>query len=281
MGRLVTMFYALVGIPLTLLCLANIGSFFGNCFRFLYKHICGGLVWLCCPSHYSHHKPTQYSVEKNSEDANPAISRDSGISQSSKGKNGKKANVHNGPKTNQFKAQKTTQRSTPSDEPDSLVALHQKSSFSDIEKGHNPYEELGADVTYFPIVPAKEAKHKKTLKEEVRVPMLVSLMIIALYIFGGAVLFSLWEKEWNYLIGSYFCFITLSTIGFGDYVFGTGVEWNDNEKLIICAFYLAFGLSIIAMGFDLMQEEVRAKFVWLGTKLGIIEEDDEDKDNNT
>ena len=37
---------------------------------------------------------------------------------------------------------------------------------------------------------------------------------------AGALMFSLWEPDWTYLIGSYFCFITLSTIGFGDYVPG-------------------------------------------------------------
>lgn len=127
-----------------------------------------------------------------------------------------------------------------------------------------------------PIFSQAEVKAQKPPKEgfiisEVRVPVTISVMIIALYIFGGAVLFSLWETEWNYLIGAYFCFITLSTIGFGDYVFGTGDDFSANEKVIFCALYLVLGLSIIAMCFDLMQEEVRAKCVWLGTKLGIID----------
>jgi len=36
-------------------------------------------------------------------------------------------------------------------------------------------------------------------------------------------MFTLWE-EWDYLAGCYFCFVTLSTIGFGDLVPGTG-QW--------------------------------------------------------
>ena len=56
--------------------------------------------------------------------------------------------------------------------------------------------------------------------------------ILAGYIFAGSMLFTLWE-EWDYLTGSYFCFITLSTIGFGDIVPGTDMkEWASHEKLV-------------------------------------------------
>lgn len=43
------------------------------------------------------------------------------------------------------------------------------------------------------------------------------------YIFLGAVLFKAWEG-WDYLDGSYFCFISLSSIGFGDLVPGAAVS---------------------------------------------------------
>ena len=49
--------------------------------------------------------------------------------------------------------------------------------------------------------------------QKVTVPVTICLVIIGGYIFAGAVLFTLWE-DWDYLTGSYFCFITLSTIGF-------------------------------------------------------------------
>lgn len=42
------------------------------------------------------------------------------------------------------------------------------------------------------------------------------------YIVWGALLFGRWE-DWNYLDGSYFCFISLSSIGFGDLVPGERV----------------------------------------------------------
>lgn len=107
----------------------------------------------------------------------------------------------------------------------------------------------------------------------IRVPVIVTMGIMAGYIFGGAMLFTLWEKDWDYLIGSYFCFITLSTIGFGDFVPGTSIQsWASQEKRIICTLYLLFGLALLAMCFDLMQEQVRYMCRRFGLWLGIIEE---------
>lgn len=104
----------------------------------------------------------------------------------------------------------------------------------------------------------------------VTVPLWVSLLIIGSYICGGALLFSTWEKDWDYLIAAYFCFITLTTIGFGDYVFGSGTQVNSNPKLITSSLYLFMGLAIIAMCFSLMQEEVKGRFMRIGLKLGLI-----------
>ena len=75
----------------------------------------------------------------------------------------------------------------------------------------------------------------------------------------------------SYLIGFYFCFITLSTIGFGDYVPGTSLHADSQGKMVLCALYLLVGLALLAMCFDLMQEEVRRKFRVLGTKIGLFD----------
>lgn len=213
-GKFVTIVYALVGIPITLLCLTNLGGFLGNCFRWFYKHVCLLTIWLCCPSQAkwtSERKRMSRTLTKGS--PNPQTLQ-------KRGKN--EENLEKG----------------------DLIGSHE-------------------EITM--------AMNAKLPKEQVRVPIFVSLMLIALYIFGGAILFSEWEN-WPWLDGAYFCFITLSTIGFGDLVPGMRSDSVANqEKLILCSFYLIFGLAIIAMCFDLMQEEVRAKFRWLGQKLGLIE----------
>ena len=105
---------------------------------------------------------------------------------------------------------------------------------------------------------------------KVSVPISICLVIIAAYIIAGSALFASWEN-WDYLTGSYFCFITLSTIGFGDVVPGTDMDqWSSHEKLVLCALWLAFGLSLLAMCFNLMQEEVKQKCRWIGCKLGLL-----------
>ncbi|KAL3858437.1 hypothetical protein ACJMK2_013028 [Sinanodonta woodiana] len=214
-GRLVTIAYAIIGIPLTLLCLANLGSFLGNCFRCIYKNTCRAMMWLCCPKQL-------------------------------RGKTIRK-----------FRGQRATRSRERTEESDPLNKKISKEKNIDSEELTVIVDESVVDV--------------QEKEEPVRVPIFVSLMILTMYIFAGALLFSQWEG-WDYLIGSYFCFITLSTIGFGDFVPGYGGtdSLENQEKLIICAFYLIFGLSLIAMCFDLMQEEVRAKCRWVGRKLGII-----------
>ena len=69
------------------------------------------------------------------------------------------------------------------------------------------------------------------------------------YIFGGAVLFGLWEG-WDWLQSAYFCFITLSTIGFGDVTPGTDFENPQaSAQLILGAIYVLFGKLAIPTNF--------------------------------
>ncbi|KAF8563336.1 hypothetical protein P879_03735 [Paragonimus westermani] len=105
---------------------------------------------------------------------------------------------------------------------------------------------------------------------KVTVPISLSLLIMATYILIGSIVFSIWEDK-DYLKWSYFCFITLSTIGFGDIVPGTKIDSeNTKEKMVIISLYVAIGLSVFAMCFKLMQEEVVDKVKWFANKVGIL-----------
>lgn len=114
-----------------------------------------------------------------------------------------------------------------------------------------------------------------------RIPILPVLTFVVLYIFCGAVLFSAWEG-WSMLDGGYFCFITLTTIGFGDFVPGDAVLNDGSEhgqaKLIIACVYLLMGLTVVAMMINLVQEEVVIKLRELAITLGIIKDEEDIED---
>ncbi|GFU20188.1 uncharacterized protein NPIL_126431 [Nephila pilipes] len=113
-------------------------------------------------------------------------------------------------------------------------------------------------------------------EEEVSVPMWLCFALVISYICGGAVLFTFWEK-WNFLDSSYFCFVTLTTIGFGDLVPGTAVISDDNQLTLgLCSLYLLFGMALLAMSFNLVQEEVTRSIRCVGKRIGIISDDEDD-----
>lgn len=91
-------------------------------------------------------------------------------------------------------------------------------------------------------------------------PIIATLAVLALYIAMGALLFAQWEN-WPFLDAAYFCFITFTTIGFGDLVPGKStVAQSKAGKAAMCALFLLFGMIVMAMSFKLMQDEIISKF---------------------
>lgn len=63
--------------------------------------------------------------------------------------------------------------------------------------------------------------------------------LLVLFLFGGAFVYYCLET-WNYLECLYFCFVTLSTVGFGDYL------PSSPASKAFSIFYMVFGLGICA-----------------------------------
>lgn len=55
------------------------------------------------------------------------------------------------------------------------------------------------------------------IDDEFNLPISVAISILVGYIFVGATIYCMWE-EWTFFESFYFVFISMSTIGFGDYV---------------------------------------------------------------
>jgi hypothetical protein len=108
------------------------------------------------------------------------------------------------------------------------------------------------------------------------VPIWLCVFLVVTYILCGAILFTKWEK-WAFLDSAYFCFITLTTIGFGDFVPAKRVQNQDaTVSIALCSLYLLFGIALLAMSFNLVQEEVINSVKSVAKRLGIVKDDEED-----
>lgn len=148
---------------------------------------------------------------------------------------------------------------------------------SDAEKANEAMETGAADFDVEPSslgdVLSRVIRRPPEDISKVRVPIYICLLLMLGYLALGTLVFRL-SEDWDPLICLYFCFITLSTIGFGDYVPGTLDKLGSEEKMVLCALYLVFGLAVIAMCFDLIQEETKNKLRHVGQKLGLLKKND-------
>ena len=108
----------------------------------------------------------------------------------------------------------------------------------------------------------RAAKAKQQETTEMDLIMVVTSLSIIVVTFGAAA-FSHYEG-WTYFQSIYYCFTTLTTIGFGDYVAlqqDNSLE-NKLEYVTFALFFIMFGLAIIAASLNLMV----LKFVTLNTE---------------
>ncbi|KAL4612988.1 potassium channel subfamily K member 1-like [Arapaima gigas] len=73
--------------------------------------------------------------------------------------------------------------------------------------------------------------------------VLLAIVAVSCFFLIPAIVFSVLEEDWNFLDSFYFCFISLSTIGLGDYVPGEGYNQNYRQLYkVSITIYLLVGL---------------------------------------
>ena len=82
-------------------------------------------------------------------------------------------------------------------------------------------------------------------------------------------MFKALDPEWQLIDAIHFSWITLSTIGLGDFVPGSHGNRNKLVKLTLTTAYCFVGLALISMGISLMQEQLVAKARWTQDKMGL------------
>lgn len=94
--------------------------------------------------------------------------------------------------------------------------------------------------------------------------MMVLWCLLMVFLFGGAFVYTTMEP-WSYRESLYFCFVTLSTVGFGDYL------PSSPQSKVFSIFYMLFGLGvcmlIIAVLTGLVAESHERMHTWVSKDI--------------
>nr|CAD7597320.1 unnamed protein product [Timema genevievae] len=109
--------------------------------------------------------------------------------------------------------------------------------------------------------PGTPALSNFEIDDEFNLPISVAIFILLAYIFVGATIYWLWEN-WGFFESFYFVFISMSTIGFGDFV------PQHPMYMMASIVYLVFGLALTSMCINVVQEKLSDSFRQASAKIG-------------
>nr|XP_060623009.1 potassium channel subfamily K member 18 [Anolis sagrei ordinatus] len=98
--------------------------------------------------------------------------------------------------------------------------------------------------------------------EKLDVPFLLMTFIVFAYISCAAAILPHWEHDLNFEGAFYFCFITLTTIGFGD------VKLRHPNFFLFLSFYIVVGMEIVIIAFKLGQDRLLSLYKKLVSFIG-------------
>ncbi|GFQ94601.1 TWiK family of potassium channels protein 7 [Trichonephila clavata] len=227
MSRGVTTIYACLGVPLMILVLADLGKLFTKVMKFIFFHIKKfyktGTLITKKESVITENKQLQYMTV-----SWRTVSQDR-ILQENKDSN--MTMEHSYPHF--LENQVTT------------LTIHNDDLYKNLDF-QNPDE--------------KNHKHIE-VKDDFYLPVTLAIALVLIYMLVGGFLFATWEK-WSYFEAFYFVFISMTTIGFGDYV-------PKQEEHMLGAFaYLVFGLMLTSMCINVIGEKLTVTFQKARVRIG-------------
>ena len=88
------------------------------------------------------------------------------------------------------------------------------------------------------------------------------------YVLAGAY-YSQNSENWSYWNAVNFCVVTLTTIGFGDFVLKTNAQGDQNPEIsiVFSALYIYFGILLIFMTFEMVQDQVVSALKKVASRL--------------
>lgn len=261
-GKLTTIIYAIIGIPLMLVFMSNIGNLLASSFKFLYWKVC---CQYCFDG--SKRKTKRSSRQKSHNSADKETNRIDihGASKVPIIKN-KYANEDEKmkEKIDEDKVEEGAENGKEKPIHSQQLESTKASSVDRFSKAICQLSDTNSSLD-------RDSSDEEDEEEYGNIPVIVCLIIVLCYICGGALLFQEFES-WKFTESAYFCFITLTTIGFGD-ITPAKIKVKNQEQLVNRAYsavYLLFGMSLMAMSFNVIKESVKNAVRSLGKKIGLV-----------
>ena len=220
LGRFCTIMYALIGIPLALMVLAEVGKRFTVGLKFLWKFVRRYYYTGYCIKVRQHGKTVldrgKTAIRRASR-RRPIRSR-----RERNGESGEEETVN----TEEHKVKITDDSSQENGE------VHLSNEIRSSNESMCTLSVTSKDS----VEPDKFA-----VDENFNLPISVASAILLFYILSGAIMYSVWEG-WSFMQSIYFVFVSVSTIGFGDVV-----PQTRSYYFIISSVYMFVGLSLVSM----------------------------------
>ncbi|XP_054721229.1 TWiK family of potassium channels protein 9-like [Uloborus diversus] len=213
-GRAVTSVYAAFGVPLMFLVLADLGKLFTKIMKFIFRYYRRYYKTGTCREHSS-------AITENKPLQYMTVSwrtvRQDKASNTTKSGN----NLQNDVMENQV----------------TTLTIHNDDLYKNLDF-MNPDE--------------KNHKHVE-VEDDFNLPITLAIALDVVYMIIGGFLLSYYE-DWTYFEAFYFIFISMTTIGLGDYA-------PETQKYLMGTFiYLVFGLMLTSMCINVIQEKITATF---------------------
>ncbi|XP_034937772.1 uncharacterized protein [Chelonus insularis] len=215
-GRAVTIVYAIFGIPMFLIILADFGKLFTRGIKFLWAFVRRVYYTGSCKR----------------------VRRTAPVQEVMKGV--------------QLVYDFATFRRPSQMNPEELAEMRKQQTVLNLD-GNAPVTQPGT--------PATPELSAFAIDDEFNLPISVAITILLVYIFVGATVYNIWER-WGFFESFYFVFISMSTIGFGDYV-------PKHPIYMMCSIvYLVFGLALTSMCINVVQVMLSDSFKHATQKIG-------------
>ncbi|XP_054257228.1 TWiK family of potassium channels protein 7-like [Macrosteles quadrilineatus] len=248
LGKAVTMGYAALGIPLMLIYLSSMGSLLSNCARHIFTRslcccLCSNCGYCCYDEKRMQEKERRMRKKREQKEYEQQLQT-----------------IRHHQEPFYVRSPSSTFTTSTSNNMHSPVRVESDGIKLDSEC-------LSADTSVLETKPGASCL----------APLTLCFLIMITYICGGAVILCRLESSWSFLDSIFFCFMTLSTIGFGDSIPSASVlstkigSGRTGGSLIIwfCSLYILAGMALTAMCFNVVHDEIvhKLKHHYTGSSL--------------